>query len=265
MGSLHAEIGIMVAILVGAWAVKVAAVAVYLYFHRRRLGRLAATGQSLPAACHCQKPTPQPVITSLPVIHYADAVQQLKSAGRRAEQGSSKVGAAAAAAAAETTPPRHDQQQQLDIESQLDQQQSSAASAVQEHQADDLRRSSASSVSAAAAGDVGQSSSTSKPQPSSTEAECCSICFGEYDAADVEVKQLPCRHYFHPDCIDAWLARDNTCPLCKSLVWVPDDAAGLAAVDVAGQQQQQQHGQGHRHLLRVIVIGGPLPRWQQVQ
>jgi hypothetical protein len=100
-----------------------------------------------------------------------------------------------------------------------------------------------------------------------SEAECCPICFGEYDSASVAVRQLPCRHYFHPECIDAWLVRDNTCPLCKSLVWVPDNTA--AAVDGVGgagvaQQHLQQQGQGHRHLLRVIIIGGLPPREQHV-
>jgi hypothetical protein len=105
-----------------------------------------------------------------------------------------------------------------------------------------------------------------QPQTGSSEAECCPICFGEYDSANVEVRQLPCRHYFHPECIDAWLVRDNTCPLCKSLVWTPDRSA--AADEDAGQQQQQQQqqqqSQGHAQLLHVIVIGGAVPRQQQL-
>jgi hypothetical protein len=41
---------------------------------------------------------------------------------------------------------------------------------------------------------------------SSSGAEPCAICFDEF-AADDDVKQLPCGHYFHPGCIDEWLIR----------------------------------------------------------
>jgi hypothetical protein len=32
-----------------------------------------------------------------------------------------------------------------------------------------------------------------------------------------EIVPLPCdeKHYFHQDCIKAWLEKNNTCPLCK--------------------------------------------------
>ena len=39
------------------------------------------------------------------------------------------------------------------------------------------------------------------------------------DALTVQlpVKQLPgCWHYFHVDCVEHWLARNNSCPLCRA-------------------------------------------------
>ncbi|KAJ5125583.1 hypothetical protein N7476_010076 [Penicillium atrosanguineum] len=42
----------------------------------------------------------------------------------------------------------------------------------------------------------------------------CSICM---DAVEVgtEVTVLPCTHWFHYSCIEAWLSQHNTCPHCR--------------------------------------------------
>ncbi|WMV08182.1 hypothetical protein MTR67_001567 [Solanum verrucosum] len=42
----------------------------------------------------------------------------------------------------------------------------------------------------------------------------CSICMEEF-GIDTEASQLPCKHFFHNDCIVPWLNRSNTCPLCR--------------------------------------------------
>jgi hypothetical protein len=42
----------------------------------------------------------------------------------------------------------------------------------------------------------------------------CSICLSNYDKGE-ERKLLPCLHGFHTDCIDTWLSRSATCPVCK--------------------------------------------------
>lgn len=46
------------------------------------------------------------------------------------------------------------------------------------------------------------------------EEEKCPICCMELENS-VEVKALPCKHIFHPGCIDTWLVRNCTCPICK--------------------------------------------------
>ena len=57
------------------------------------------------------------------------------------------------------------------------------------------------------------------------------ICLNDYMDGDV-LRELPCRHFFHADCADKWLANqatpgsDRTCPTCKAValrVPVPDE------------------------------------------
>lgn len=42
----------------------------------------------------------------------------------------------------------------------------------------------------------------------------CCICLVDMDHND-KVKELACRHCFHPECLDEWLQRSRACPLCK--------------------------------------------------
>ncbi|GAB5356026.1 hypothetical protein AAMO2058_000255600 [Amorphochlora amoebiformis] len=43
--------------------------------------------------------------------------------------------------------------------------------------------------------------------------ECC-ICMDDMTSGDT-VRRLPCFHVFHDKCIDPWLKRDPSCPICK--------------------------------------------------
>ena len=52
----------------------------------------------------------------------------------------------------------------------------------------------------------------------------CYVCLAEYAAGD-RVKLLPCKHEFHSECIDKWLADvHRTCPLCRKDVCGEDDS-----------------------------------------
>lgn len=46
------------------------------------------------------------------------------------------------------------------------------------------------------------------------EEEKCPICVMDFENNE-EIKELPCKHMFHPGCIDTWLVRNCTCPICK--------------------------------------------------
>ena len=43
----------------------------------------------------------------------------------------------------------------------------------------------------------------------------CIICMETFNENEL-VKQLPCGHIFHGNCIDQWLREQKTCPFCKS-------------------------------------------------
>ena len=43
----------------------------------------------------------------------------------------------------------------------------------------------------------------------------CTICLSNFVDGD-KVRTLPCFHVFHKECIDEWLQRNQTCPICKA-------------------------------------------------
>lgn len=56
----------------------------------------------------------------------------------------------------------------------------------------------------------------------------CSVCLAQFEGDD-QLRLLPaCAHAFHAACIDAWLATNLTCPLCRaSIRLTADDLASL--------------------------------------
>ena len=45
--------------------------------------------------------------------------------------------------------------------------------------------------------------------------ENCSICFEDI-ILEENLYQIPCRHNFHIKCINEWIEKKDTCPLCRS-------------------------------------------------
>lgn len=45
----------------------------------------------------------------------------------------------------------------------------------------------------------------------------CPICLADFSQDD-EIRILPCKHYYHKECSDQWLAVNSTCPTCRSSI-----------------------------------------------
>ncbi|KIY61601.1 hypothetical protein CYLTODRAFT_495178 [Cylindrobasidium torrendii FP15055 ss-10] len=54
-------------------------------------------------------------------------------------------------------------------------------------------------------------------QPREVDEESCPICLDEY-TSDTLVTRLSCSHWLHKPCLDSWLERADTCPLCRNPV-----------------------------------------------
>ena len=51
---------------------------------------------------------------------------------------------------------------------------------------------------------------------------CCSICLQDFQDGD-SARELPkCGHIYHLDCIDKWLTRNGSCPVCRKCVYEYD-------------------------------------------
>lgn len=42
----------------------------------------------------------------------------------------------------------------------------------------------------------------------------CSICLDDWEIGEI-VKEMPCKHRFHGDCVEKWLKIHGSCPICR--------------------------------------------------
>jgi hypothetical protein len=75
----------------------------------------------------------------------------------------------------------------------------------------------------------------------------CPICLDDFEANETQVRELPCRHIFHPDCIDTFLLRNSSlCPMCKQSVLPP----GACTVPITNMMVRRE-----RHISRMRARG----------
>jgi hypothetical protein len=47
----------------------------------------------------------------------------------------------------------------------------------------------------------------------------CPICLDDFESGTTAIRELPCGHIFHPECIDSFLSNNSSlCPMCKKSV-----------------------------------------------
>jgi hypothetical protein len=58
----------------------------------------------------------------------------------------------------------------------------------------------------------------------------CTICLEDFNLGE-HIRSLTCNHIYHKDCIDDWLTRNNSCPVCRQeAVSIPNQSSALDSV-----------------------------------
>lgn len=69
----------------------------------------------------------------------------------------------------------------------------------------------------------------------------CTICIDEMTVGD-EVTVLPCKHWFHGECVVLWLKEHNTCPICRTPIEKREGNGGNG--DATGSADDQRRASG---------------------
>ena len=64
-----------------------------------------------------------------------------------------------------------------------------------------------------------ESTAIGQPHQQSYTQPTCAICLDDFEPRSTTVRELPCRHIYHPECIDQLLLRHSSlCPVCKTKI-----------------------------------------------
>ncbi|OMP05937.1 Zinc finger, RING-type [Corchorus olitorius] len=70
----------------------------------------------------------------------------------------------------------------------------------------------------------------------------CSICLEEFKINE-EARQMPCKHFFHSNCVEKWLRIHGSCPVCRFLMPSEEESrAGGGASDGGDEGSRSLEG-----------------------
>ncbi|MCO5560257.1 hypothetical protein L7F22_013868 [Adiantum nelumboides] len=90
---------------------------------------------------------------------------------------------------------------------------------------------------------------------SSSQDTQCTVCLGDYQDGE-KIQKLPaCNHSFHVQCIDEWLTKNVTCPICRTSVLSEDGSVGFVDERPCedGQSLDRTSGEEHRRWEERVV------------
>lgn len=90
----------------------------------------------------------------------------------------------------------------------------------------------------------------------------CPICLDDFESNHSIVRELPCQHIFHNDCIDIFLTENSSlCPVCKSKVLPKGYCPEIITNNMVRRERQarrrQQQGASAGTDGRGVAVGGP--------
>ncbi|WJX62576.1 RING-type E3 ubiquitin transferase [Trifolium repens] len=73
----------------------------------------------------------------------------------------------------------------------------------------------------------------------------CVVCLEEFEVGGV-VKEMPCKHRFHGDCIEKWLGLHGSCPVCRYQMPVDEKGDGKKSdEEESGERRRVGGGNGN--------------------
>lgn len=70
----------------------------------------------------------------------------------------------------------------------------------------------------------------------------CSICIDDISEGDMSL-YLPCKHWFHEQCVVLWLKEHNTCPICRTPIETQEARREARAARLNSQSEGSQEPQ----------------------